>query len=232
MSHIEDDPLRPTELSSHQVSTFSRSTWRALLSSARSLTHLPHCCSDIKSLLNQTPSLPGSHEVIETIGRDSVFLKGYSTWTVSPINNTSNPICELPPTKQTLPRKVYVGESCPGTCSLANDYLSDWPGLQPLLRPAGNYLAVFVLGWSYVFSAQLIELCGRTAKDKVIYTNEVAPWNPGHHVNTDDEYFDLDIGCESMSAVRWWAAILAGGCGWQATFPESMKLTSHCGSLI
>lgn len=223
MSPIENDPLRPDEFSSLQVSTLSQSTWHALLSSARYQTHLPHSCSDIRSLLNQTPSIPGSHQVTETIGGSSMFLEGYSTWTVPAMNVTSNPRCELPLTKQALPRKVYVGESCPGTCSLSNDSFGEWPGLQSLPEPAGNYLAVFVLGWSYVFSARLIELRGRVTADRIVYTDDLAQWIPGRSVN-DGELFDLDIGCDSLAAGRWWAAILAGRRGWEASFSRQHEI--------
>lgn len=214
MSHSDNDPLRPHKCSSSQVSIFSLSTWRALLSSAHSLTHLPYCCNNIKSLLNRTPSIPESAQVIEYIGNSSVFLEGYSTWAVSATKTTSNPHCELPPTKETLPRKLYIGESYSGACNLSNEYFSDWPGFQPLPSSAGNYLAVFVLGWSYIFSARLIETRRRTAEDQVVYTDNLA--QSSHDINIG-ECFDLDIGCDSVSAVRWWAAVLAGGRGWQAT---------------
>lgn len=117
--------------------------------------------------------------------------------------------CDLPPTKKTLPRKVYIGQSRPGTCNLSNDFFAGWPGLQPLSSPSGSYLAVFALGWSYVLSARLIELRRRTTNDKVIYTDDIAEWTSGNDDNTG-ERFDLDIGCDSIAEVRWWAAILAG----------------------
>lgn len=71
-----------------------------------------------------------------------------------------------------------------------------------------------MLGWSYIFFARLIETRRRTAEDKVVYTDVSAQLS--HNINTA-ERFDLDIGCDSIHAVRWWAAILAGGRGWQAT---------------
>jgi hypothetical protein len=71
-----------------------------------------------------------------------------------------------------------------------------------------------VLGWSYIFSARLIETRRRTVEDQVVYTDNLA--QSSHNINTG-EYFDLDIGCDSVSAVRWWAAVLVGGRGWQAT---------------
>lgn len=223
MYNSDDDPLRPRHFLSFQVSTRSRSTWHALLSSARSLTHLPYCCSNIKSLLNQTPSIPASAEVIENIGGASLSLEGCSTWTVSSNDKALNHTCELPPINKTLSRKVYIGESRPGTCNLSDDYFSEWPGFQPLPKPSSNYLSVFVLGWSYVLSARLIELRRTTTKDKVVYTDDIAQWNPGHDNHTG-EHFELDIGCDEIAEVRWWAAILAGGRGWQATLARGGEI--------
>lgn len=214
MNLSDNDLLRPQESASLQVLALSQLTWHALLSSARPSAHLPHRCSNIKSLLNQTPSIPESAQVVESNGKNSVFLEGYATWMTSN-NRTLNHNCELPRIKKTLSRKVYIGESDPGVCNLSNPYFSKWPGLQPLTNPAGNYLAVFVLGWSYVFSARLIELRRRTTDDRVIYTDDIAQLNLGHKTSTGD-YFDLDIGSDRVAEVRWWAAILAGGRGWQA----------------
>lgn len=217
-----NDPLRPQESASFQVSALSRSTWHALLSSARSLTHLPYRCSNIKTLLNQTPSIPECAQVMETIGDNSVFLEGHATWTVSSSNKILNHNCELPPTKKTLSRKVYIGESCPGVCNLSNDYFSEWPGFQPLTNSIGNYLAVFVLGWSYVLSSRLIELRRRTTEDRVVYTDNMAQWDSSLDTDTGD-YFELDIGCDRLAEVRWWAAVLAGGRGWEAILTRESR---------
>ncbi|KAJ5922904.1 hypothetical protein N7516_010607 [Penicillium verrucosum] len=217
-----DDLLRPQELASFQVSALSQSTWQALLPSAGSSTHLPYRCSSIKSLLNQTPSIPETTQVIEGVEKDSIFLEGYATWTVSPPNKRLNHNCDLPSIKKTSPRKVYIGESCPAVCNLSNVYLSGWPGLQQLTNSAGNYLAMFVLGWSYILSVRLIELRRRTTEDRVVYTDDMAQWNPAHDANSGD-YFELDIGGDSVAEVRWWAAILAGGRGWQATLTRGSE---------
>ena len=110
----------------------------------------------------------------------------------------------------------------PGTCSLSNDSFTGWPGLHPLPSPAENLLAPFVLGWSYVFSARLIELRQRTPSDKVIYTEDMAQCSFQHDVN-DDGHFDLDIRTGRIAEVRWWAALLASGPGWQAILTRQYK---------
>ncbi|KAJ5112940.1 hypothetical protein N7456_001474 [Penicillium angulare] len=225
MTNSDDDILRPNTFASSRVSISSLSTWRALLSSGHSMTHLPTGCSNIKSLLNHTPSIPGPDQAIEVIGNSSVFLEGYSSWSISTANTRLNPDCELPPSKQAPPREVLIGESRPGACTLSREYISEWPGLQPSPSSAGNYLAVFVLGWSYIFSARLVEVRRGTAQDGISYTENMAHMTHDIHKTTTEEYFDLDIGCDSLSAVRWWAAILAGGRGWQATISRHNETT-------
>lgn len=220
MDYDNHDLLRPNCLASFTTLTHSQSTWQALLSS-QSSTSLPYACSNIKALLNKTPSIPPSTEATECAGTKSLSLEGYSRWSISPAS-TRNRTCELPPIKETLPRRVYIGESRPKTCSLSAEYIPEWSGIQPLSGPMGNYLGVFVLGWSYVLSARLIELRQKTPGDKIVYTINQAQWG-----RDDDEkagyHFDLDIGSDNCAEVRWWAAILAEGCGWEATLARDGK---------
>ena len=215
--NLADDPLRPPKTDLSHVETISRSTWQGLLASAHDTTHLPPGCCEIKSTLHRTPSIPGSAHAVEKIVKKSIFLEGHATWTTSPPERSSSYNCDLPGTKKTPPRKVYIGESRPAVCSLSDDYFKDWPGLQPLPTPAGNLLALFVLGWSYVLSARLIELRRKTDKDKVCFTEDLAQIHVPHDRNGGDEYFNLDTQSGSAAEVRWWAAILAGGSGWHAT---------------
>lgn len=171
MDHNDNELLRPNFHLSAQTLSLSRSTWHALVSSAQYATSLPYRCSNIKALLNQTPSIPQSTEATECAGKKSLFLEGYSTWSISPPGKISNHTCELPPVKKTLSRKVYIGQSRPSTCNFSEDDVPEWTGYQPIPEPVGNYLSVFVLGWSYVLSARLIELRRTTIKDKGILSS-------------------------------------------------------------
>lgn len=213
----QEDLLRPDPLLSSRILTRSQSTWQALLFSTQSMTNLPYSCGNIKALLNKIPSIPQSAEATEFVGTNSLYLEGYSNWAVSPDHT-----CELPPIKKTLPRKVYIGESRPGICSLSGDFIPEWTGFQLLPKRSGNYLSVFVLGWSYILSARLIELRQKTTKDKVVYTDIKARWD----MDDDDhitQHFDLDIGSDNFAEARWWAAVLAGGCGWHGILARNGK---------
>lgn len=210
------DLLRPNFLLAFKTLTRSQSTWQTLLSSVQSGTDLPYPCCNVKALLNKTPSIPQSIEVTECSGTKSLSLEGYSRWSVSPAYKLPSHTCELPPIKTTLSRKVYIGESRPKTCSLSAEYISEWTGFQPLSEPMSNYLSVFVLGWSYILSARLIEIRRKTAHDKVVYTYNQTQWDRPDGDQAGN-HFDLDIGSDSYAEVQWWAAVLAEGCGWEAT---------------
>lgn len=214
--HDSGDLLRPDRFLSSSSLRRSRSSWQTLLSSAQSAATLPYPCVNIKALLNKTPSIPQSPEAAECAWPNSLFIEGYSKWTISRSNNA----CHLPSTKQMLPRDVCIGDSQPGTCNLSEDYIPQWIGFQSPSRPVGNYLCVFVLGWSYILSARLIELRRTTTEDKVVYTDNNAQLNR----HDEGDHFDLDIGSDDAAEVGWWAAILADGCGWQATLARDGKV--------
>ena len=199
----------------------SRTNWHALLSSTQSATNLPYFCSNVK-VLNETPSIPLSADVTECIGKNSLSLEGYSKWSVSPADKISSDTCELSSFKKNLSRNVCIGNSHPKTCNLSAENIPESTGFQQLQKPVGNYLCVFVLGWSYILSVRMIALRRRTAYDKVVYTDIHAQWDGGQGDQICD-CFDLDIGSDDMTEVHWWAAILAEGRGWKATLTRGGK---------
>ncbi|KAE8137960.1 hypothetical protein BDV38DRAFT_292574 [Aspergillus pseudotamarii] len=225
MDDSNHDLLRPDHHSATDVLKHSKSTWNALLSSAQSETALPHACSNMKALLNKTPSIPKPADAADYLGTDALYIEGYASWSVSPVNRSCN--CELPSRKKTGSRKVYIGGSQPSTCDLSAEYISDWNGVHPLPGPMSNYLEVFVLGWSYILSARLIEIRRSTIKDKVVYTKSKAQWNLHGRHQTDksimDDSYIIDIETDDFAELRWWAAILAEGRGWQATLTREGK---------
>ncbi|KAE8148991.1 hypothetical protein BDV25DRAFT_157179 [Aspergillus avenaceus] len=165
---------------------------------------------------------PRSIEVAECAGSYSLFLEGFSSWSIAPTGRVPDHTCDLPSIKRAPSRKVYIGESSPNTCDLSEEFLPEWCGLEPHPESAGNYLSVFVLGWSYILSARLLELRQTTPEDRIVYTSNKAE-SDGHHERDNRDYFHFDIGTDNYAEVQWWAAILAEGCGWRATFVRDSK---------
>jgi hypothetical protein len=103
-----NDLLRPGFHLSSKSLNHSRSKWHALLSSTQSTTNLPYFCSNVKVLLNKTPSIPQSTEVAECARKNSLSLEGYSKWSVAPADKTSRGTCDLPPLKKNYPEMFVL----------------------------------------------------------------------------------------------------------------------------
>lgn len=132
---------------------------------------VPQSCSNIRTLLHNTPSIPDSSSIIETVDDTTLFLEGHSQWKID-----SPASCDLPSTKRSRPQQVQVGVANPAFGRVSNEFLPDWAGFEalPETRPVGNYLCAFILGWSYILSARLLELRRKTDNDKILYIDQQA----------------------------------------------------------
>ncbi|CAH0023412.1 unnamed protein product, partial [Clonostachys rhizophaga] len=105
-----------------------------------------------------------------------------------------------------------VSTNRPTTIALSSDPsigFTKWFGKQD------NHLLPLTLAWAYVFSARWASVMPNAS---IQYTKKLASWrgdgNPEH-----DEPIIIDIGGVTGDALRWWAAILAPGEGWNAYVP-------------
>lgn len=215
----ERDILRPSPQDSAKVLDYSYNTWHQLLWSAEAKAQLPDACSSIRALLHSTPAIPDTSKISEFAGDHSLFLEGYSIWNIDSISP-----CHLTTeTKKGRPQTIRIGVPKPTFCSISENFLPEWPGFEALPDVSGsNFLSVFVLGWSYVVSTRLVELRGNQ-HDQAQYTNNIAIMankSGGLNLNTG---YELPIGDATAQESRWWAAILANGCGWRATLTRQDK---------
>lgn len=131
------DLQRPDILLSSETLTHSRTTWHALLSSSHPATSLPYSCSNVKILLNKTPSIPESTEATECARNNHLSVEGYSKWSVLPADKPSRRTCELPPPfKRNLSQQVCIANSRPKICNFLVDYIR-WTGFEPRQRETG-----------------------------------------------------------------------------------------------
>ena len=215
-----NDLLRPSKRQSLRVLALSRHTWATLLDAARIATRLPQSCSNISNLLSRTPSLPERQEVDEIDEGAVLSLEGYSRWRI-----TSSRCCDLTSKLKTSPRqRVNIGVPHPIFCDISDEFAQAWLGFEHMQNcsSGGNYLAAFVLGWSYILSARLIELRKKTTDDQIIYTDKEARYYCDD-INHPCDGFTIPIDNVNANECRWWAAILAGDGGWRATFNRSGK---------
>ncbi|EFE44572.1 hypothetical protein TRV_00638 [Trichophyton verrucosum HKI 0517] len=215
----EGDLLRPASRDSAKILDYSYNTWHQLLWSAEAKAQLPDACSSIRALLHSTPAIPDTSKISEFAEDHSLFLEGYSIWSI----NSTSPCSLTTETKKARPQTIRIGVLKPTFCSLSENFLPEWPGFEALPDASGsNFLSVFVLGWSYVLSTRLIELRGNQ-HDQAQYTNNIAIManrSGGLNLNTG---YELPIGDATAQESRWWAAILSNGCGWLATLTRQDK---------
>ncbi|KAF2259161.1 hypothetical protein CC78DRAFT_83259 [Lojkania enalia] len=206
--------LRPNTEQSLRVLSKSRRYWKELLDSAMSTINYPASCFRIHGLLNQTPALP-SHPGIREDAGNSLCLEGSPEWDIGRPSG-----CSLESTtKASRLQKVPIGLLEPTFCQLSKVHLPARADGHDT-DTSTNYLAIFVLGWSYIFSARLVELRGESFADQVIYTELRATVR----VQTDEaqnNYWSFQMGDLTATELRWWEAILASGCGWQAVLCRS-----------
>lgn len=111
---------------------------------------------------------------------------------------------------------VPIGVQRPTSLCFGNDVFSldmnekNGQGLQR------NMVSVLVLGWLYIFSAEMVE---RIQEDStLVYTDSRA------ELTSSDEVHDaIDVGDVNEDAARWWAAILSPSGGWRATILQKGK---------
>ncbi|KAM5470373.1 hypothetical protein MferCBS49748_002546 [Microsporum ferrugineum] len=208
------DLLRPSPQESANVLDYSHNKWQSLLSSAQGTAQFPDSCGNIKALLRRIPAIPDASSVAETVEKHALSLEGYSIWNIQ-----STVACHLTSeSKRSRPQNIRIGQLKPTLCSLSNEFLPEWTGFGGLthIPPAGNYLCVFVLGWSYVLSTNLVELRGNE-NDRTYYTDTRATVLENLDKSFSDNHYILSIGNADERESRWWTAILANGCGWRAT---------------
>ncbi|KAJ5974558.1 hypothetical protein N7481_011768 [Penicillium waksmanii] len=79
MDRENEDPVRPSLALSLDTLTRSISYWKDLFARAQSASTLPESCYNLKGLLNNTPSIPQSQDVLEHFQYDMMLIKGYAT---------------------------------------------------------------------------------------------------------------------------------------------------------
>lgn len=211
------DAVRPSPKQSSAVLRAACRSWGAILDDATTAEGFPASCTDVTNLLHQTPSIPSSLDIKEFVEDTLVYLEGFSVW------DLSSPKCDLAgQTKLSSTQKVFIGSDRPQFCRISNETSSKWPGFEDFrhVRSTGNYVFALVLGWSYVLSVRLVELRKESNNDKISYTNEKAS-SSSSEIPLSENGFPIPVGTVDVAECRWWAAILASGCGWQAVLSRS-----------
>lgn len=157
------------------------------------------------------PRYPDATEIDDTYEKGYLHLKGFSSWS---IGTTKCAISGQRKRSRTF--HITLGLPEPQYCQLTNDAC---PAGIIDQKPLGerNVLFALVLGWCYILSARLIELRVVSGGDAISYTESQAP-SVGKEDAVGNDKLTISIDSTDAAECRWWAAILAKGCGWQAVF--------------
>lgn len=211
---VQNDSLEPSATQASDTIHRSRQYWHSLLSHSISEHGLPLSCNNFDVLLHDTPAIPHHSEVEDILERGSLYLEGFSVWGIGSTG------CDIDgQQKVSRTSKISLGIRQPLRCHVTKDVF--WPGFEGSRKSTtGNFVFAMVLGWCYVLSARHIELRRVSDADSMFYTENQAPIIiEGESVS--DNSHAIPIHSPDPAECRWWAAVLAPECGWQAVMPRS-----------
>ncbi|KAL9062937.1 MAG: hypothetical protein Q9161_009689 [Pseudevernia consocians] len=122
---------------------------------------------------------------------------------------------------QMPPVPLRLQTSSPITVALSGNSFRKWIEWEGDDQP--GLLAVLALAWSYILSARLVELQGSDVSI-FTYTEAAAPVYRG---DKNPSSVSVDIGCVDSKTVRWFAAILAPGIGFQIALDREQSHSRH-----
>lgn len=176
----------------------SYSLWKSALHMASSTPQIPQNSFDLTKILHRTPSLPDS------IPSDATFIEGNSTW----INSDTS--CDLK--KKGIAKVFVLRKRYPIKCSISSSpAFSHWEGTP------NNGIALLVLGWAYILTAELAERQHLTMEYR---------WSSGKPSSTQRPALRLNT---SPRAVTWWKALVTPGSVWSIAGHAGQRKVSPWG---
>ncbi|KAL9015507.1 MAG: hypothetical protein Q9185_007097 [Variospora sp. 1 TL-2023] len=199
---LENKPLQPTP--AERDATFSSASryWsyeaNASVREIKSGLNLKRF--DIRHMLGRVPPIPDRARY--GLLKPSSLA---STWRV-----TGSEDCEVNGKPVHIPPvQLRLFISTPTKVTLDGNSFRKWMEFDGDDQP--NLLAIIALAWSYILSTRLVELQGRDGS-MITYTDTTAPLCRGDERLSS---FSVDVGNVDSRRIRWFAAILAPGSGFQ-----------------
>jgi len=206
-----EDAIRISEDRFRDTYATGFETWAQLYTAAKKTRRLPASCFFTQCTFPLHPTFPRNPSLTDCSGQ--FIATGYSDWNSSPAQcahdiHSFRRLAQLNVTSKD-PVSVSISKSAQDSC-----YSSSW------FDSSSDYLAILMLAWTYILSARWTELM--PAPCSLFYTDSMAKHHgemTTHGVSQHPLF--VDIGPAAPAEVRWWAAILAQGQGWQATMRSS-----------
>ncbi|GAB1313560.1 hypothetical protein MFIFM68171_03770 [Madurella fahalii] len=210
-----DDAVRLSAEKFRAIYEDSFKVWFGLYLSAVENPSLPASYLSVEDAFPQQPTFPPCLRLKHTKFRN--LSRAYAT--ASSIWGSTKADCrhKLLPFQHQL--QIEVALSKPIPLSIAETAGDDFRYASWFSRGDQNYLSILILAWAYILSARWTEIMpgncsfGYMSSQAPCYNRmETATSPPAHGLG-----MNVDIGNASPEEVRWWAAVLAPGQGWQAT---------------
>lgn len=147
--------------------------------------------------------------ILGTTLTDALCSLAFSTWRL--VGNSDCDVVKKETTKETL---VQIGTARSIEFSFCGDVFGHWIGTTTEKAASPNYLGILAIGWSYILSAQLVEMQGGSAS--MCYTDSRADCLDESHYNPSEDVHFVDVGEVDERVARWWTALLAKCEGWKA----------------
>jgi len=180
-----------------EVFSRSQSWWEAALCTATSTQHLPEGSCNLEALLFRTPSLPN------TIPSNASYIEGFSMWRNS--DTKRDPKCRID--KRGKSQRFVLRNKHPIICRVSSSSsFSAWKDTP------NNGIALLVLGWAYILTAELVE----RQNLKIQYVSPLNSRSDGHCPT-----LRLDYALPRERA--WWKAIASRGTGWSITGDDPLN---------
>lgn len=181
-------------------------TWARLYLRVLKNPELPHHVLCVRDAFRQHPFLPRNL----SLKRDKrgASATGASIW------GTTKAGCDpgLPSFRQPVHIRVAVTEPISLSISEMGEAK---PAYASCFARDNDYLAMLILAWTYILSARWTEIMPGSCT--LAYTEDRAPYHDGMSKRKDKQNpMSVHIGNATPEEVRWWAAVLAPGQGWQA----------------
>ncbi|KMQ41313.1 hypothetical protein HL42_7998 [Trichophyton rubrum] len=176
----------------------------------------PSQCFRPENMLGYVPAMPDihmnhRHEAFDKFTSNGVlYIRAEGVWVVSDGGE-----CGIGGKQKIRAASLPIGVRRPTPVCFKNAAFHKGAGVGGAHEV--NIIGTLALGWSYIFSAALIERQG-SGLSSLDYTDSIAEMCYGKAEVIGNM---IDVGCVSAQAARWWGSILAPGQGWKATVLQS-----------
>ncbi|KAI9715647.1 MAG: hypothetical protein M1812_005799 [Candelaria pacifica] len=184
---------------------------------------LPPQSVEPRNMLRRVPAIPDRrvlHTPLATFSTSRAScVRTHSTWCVADDGG-----CGVGGIAKTRPASLQLGVRAPISLALTGTSFCSWIGVEGERSNTGNFVAILALGWSYILSAQLVEMQGQDGAE-LVYMDRTARGYSLDEADLGAATIRVNVGAVDEEAARWWAAVLAPGQGWQAIVSRTNSAT-------